>query len=175
MGSYFESPFAAFRTEEQEPPTVANLERRLSMAERAADQARRDLATEKSRKGLTSAADDKDEKIERWARQGALAERERILAILTNPIAARQPRLADTFAFQSDIPAAEAVAAMEAQAPHADATQRSAKEMAAKIVHMGKVRRGEVAAPVTGAGPKNFVTATPEAISAAAKKARGEA
>ena len=147
------------------------LERQLSMAERAAEQARSDLSAEQSRKGLKT----EDEKADRYYRQAVLDERERILAILTNPIAARQPRLADTFAFQSDIPAAEAVAAMEAQAPHADATQRSAKEMAAKIVHMGKVRRGVVAAPVTGAGPKNFVTATPEAISAAAKKARGEA
>jgi hypothetical protein len=43
-------PFAPFRTTEPEPTTVANLERRLSMAERATEQARSDLAAEKARK-----------------------------------------------------------------------------------------------------------------------------
>jgi hypothetical protein len=162
-----DDPFSPFRT--AEPTTVANLEKRATMAERAAEQARRDLATEKSRKGLTAEADDKDEKIARWARQAALDERARIFAILTSPIAARQPRLAEKFALESDVPARDAVAAMEAA--DRDAAAGRAKSTAELIVEMGKVRRGEVAATVT-AGPKNFVTATPEAISVAARKAR---
>jgi hypothetical protein len=158
------NPFAPWA--QQSPATaVSNLEKRADMAARALDQAQRDLAAARQR--VPDDDDDKDDKIARRARQGTLDERERIRVILTSPIAARQPLLADTFAFQSDIPAAEAVAAMEAQAPHADATQRSAKEMAAKIVHMGKVRRGEAAAT---AGPKVFVKATAQSILAAAKK-----
>jgi hypothetical protein len=122
---------------------------------------------------LTAEADDKEEKIERWVRQGALDQCERIKTILTSPIAAKQPLLADTFAFKSDIPAAVAIAAMEAQTPRADATQRTAKENADLIILAGRMARGEAPTPVT-AGPKVFVRMTPEEISAAARKARGQ-
>lgn len=84
MASDFGRPFSPFRTEEPEPepPTVANLERRLSMAERAAEQARRDLATEKSRKGLAEAGGQDDDKPSSWYREAVLNERARIFAIL---------------------------------------------------------------------------------------------
>jgi hypothetical protein len=160
-------PFAAFRTTEPEPTTVENLERRLSMAERAADQARRDLDAAKSRKGLQG----EDEKTSRWYRQAVLDERARILAILTNPIALRQPRLAEKFALESDVPARDAIAAME-ENERVNAAG-SAKSLAAKIIHAGEVRRGLADAPTTAA-PKRFVKATPEDILAAARKARGQ-
>jgi hypothetical protein len=154
---------------------LANLRRRVEYQERALEQARSDLTAERARKGLQVEDDDREDdgNAARWRRQGALDERARILAILTNPIAARQPHLADTFAFKSDIPAAEAIAAMEAQAPRADATQRSAKATADLIELAGKRARGEVPCAVT-AGPKRFVRMTPEAIIAAARKAHGQ-
>ena len=46
--------------------------------------------------------------------------------------------------------------------------------MADKIVVAGQMRRGEVPAPVTEAGPKTLIKATAELILAAAAKARGE-
>ena len=113
MASGFQRPFSAFRVEEPEPPTVARTsEPRLSMAERAAEQARRDLAAEKTRKGLDAEGDDdKDEKIARRTREGTLAERARILSILTAPVALRQSRLAKKFALESDVPPRDAIAA----------------------------------------------------------------
>jgi hypothetical protein len=170
MASDF-GPFAAFKTTEPEPTTVANLEKRAAMAERAADQARRDLAAEKARKGLAASADDKDEKIARWARQAALDERARIFAILTAPIAARQPRLAEKFAFESDVPARAAIAAME-ETDRANAASR-AKSAADLIVLAGQRARGLVPCEVT-AGPKVFVKFSAEEILAAAKKRDGK-
>jgi hypothetical protein len=163
-------PFAPFRIEE--PTTVDNLERRLSMAERAAEQARIDLDVVKSSRGVAASVDDKDEKISRWTRQGALDERARILAILRNPVSLRQPRLAEKFAFKSDVPSRDAIAAMEEH--DRDAAKINAKSLSDQIVHMGKVRRGEVDAPVTGTGPKTFVKATAEDILASGRKARAE-
>ena len=142
------------------------------MADRAAQQARIDLAAAKSREGLTTEADDKDEKIGRWARQATLDERARVLAILTSPIALRQPRLAEKFALESDVPARDAIAAME-ENERVNAAS-SAKSTADLIVLAGQMRRGEVAAPVTGAGPKVFVKMTAEEIIKAGKESRGE-
>jgi hypothetical protein len=117
-------------------------------------------------------ADDDDKKqLAEWRRQGALAERERIRAILTVPVAARQPRLAEVYAFDSDTPATDAIAMMEAS--DSAARQSNAKATADKIIHMGKVRRGEVATDATSA-PKVFVAATAEGILAAARKRDGK-
>ena len=147
---------------------VSNLERRAEMAARALEQAERDLAAARQRTPVEDDDDDrKKERLAKWEREGALDERERIRAILTSPIAARQPRLAEKFALESDAPARDAVAAMEAA--DRDAAAGRAKSTAELIVEMGKVRRGEVAAPVT-AGPKILVRATAESILAAAKK-----
>jgi hypothetical protein len=167
------NPFNPFMVEPASPPaTVANLERRLSMAERAADQARRDLAAEKARKGLQAEDDDGgDDRLARWRRQGALDERARILAILTNPIAARQPRLAEKFALESDVPARDAIVAME-ENERVNAASR-AKSLADQIILASKKAKGEVACEVT-AGPKVFVKMTAEDILRAAAKAHGQ-
>jgi hypothetical protein len=151
---------------------LTNLSRRVEYQEKALAQARADLAAAKSR---TSVEDDdgKKERLTKWEREGTLAERERIKSILTSPIAARQPLLADTFAFKSDIPAAEAIAAMEAQTPRADAVQRGAKKTSDLIVLAGQRARGEVPCEVT-AGPKVFVKTSAEEILAAARKRDGK-
>jgi predicted RNA-binding Zn ribbon-like protein len=165
------NPFAPWA--QPSPATaVSNLEKRADTAARALEQAERDLEAARRRAPFED-DDRKKERLAKWEREGALAERERIKSILTSPIAARQPRLADTFAFQSDIPAAEAIAAMEAQAPPAAASQRTAKETADLIILAGRRARGEVACEVT-AGPRVFVRMTPEGIIAAAKKARSQ-
>jgi hypothetical protein len=158
------NPFSAWA---QPSPTtaVSNLERRAEMAAKALAQAERDL--EAARQRVPDDDEDREDKLARWRRQGALDQRERIRAILTSPVAARQPRLAEAYAFKSDDSAEKAIAMMEA-ADRAGAAS-SAKAMADKIVEMGKVRRGEAAATVT-AGPKVFVKATVESILAAAKK-----
>jgi hypothetical protein len=109
---------------------------------------------------------------QRASEEATLAERERIKTILTNPISARQPRLAVDYAFKTDDPAEKAIAMMEA-ADLADAANR-AKSTADLIVLAGQVRRGEVAAPVTRAGPKVLVKMTAEEIIKAGKEARGE-
>src|ERR1700678_3813580 len=93
---------------------LATLRRRVEYQERALDQARSDLAAEKARKGLaTEGEDDKEDKLAKYRREGALAERERIRLILTSPAAARQTRLADVYAFETDTPAADPIAMME--------------------------------------------------------------
>jgi hypothetical protein len=147
---------------------------RTEIAARALEQAERDLAAARQRTPVEDDDDDrKKERLAKWKREGTLAERERIKTILTSPVALQQPRLADTFAFKSDIPAAEAIAAMEAQAPRADATQRTARETADLITLAAKRAHGLVPCEVT-AGPKVFVKMTPEAIIAAARKAHGQ-
>jgi hypothetical protein len=142
------------------------------MAERATEQARIDLDAAKSRKGLKTEDDDRLARRDRIYRQATLDERARILAILTNPIALHQPRLAEKFALESDVPARDAIAAME-ENERVNAASR-AKSTADLIVLAGQMRRGEVAATVTGAGPKVLVKATSEEIIAAGRKARGE-
>ncbi len=91
--------------------------------------------------------------------------------ILTSPAAARQTRLADVYAFETDTPAADAIAMMETAS--AAASQRSAKETSDLIVLAGRRARGELPCEVT-AGPKVFVRMTPEEIISAAKKARSQ-
>jgi predicted RNA-binding Zn ribbon-like protein len=140
---------------------------------KALAQAERDLEAARQRASVDDDDDRKKERLAKWERQGVLDERERIKTILTSPVAARQPHLADTFAFQSDIPAAKAIAAMEAQAPRAAAAQRTSKETADLIVLAGQRARGLVPCEVM-AGPKVFVRMTPEEIIAAAKKARSQ-
>jgi hypothetical protein len=140
---------------------------RNEMAARALEQAEKDLEGARNR---ASGADEK--RREKLEREGTLAERERIKTILTSPIAARQPRLAEAYAFKSDDSAAKAIAMMESA--DRDAAQSGAKSTADLIVLAGQMRRGEVAAPMTGAGPKVFVKTTAEEIIKAGKKARGE-
>ena len=163
-------PFAAFR-EDPAPVTVTNLERRLSMAERAAEQARTDLDAEKTRRGMATEDDARAERIARIEREATMTERKRILAILDAPVAVRQPRLAKKFV-DSDVPARDAIEAMEGYERETAASR--AKSTADLIVVAGQMRRGEVAARVTGAGPKAFVKTTAEEILAAGRKARGE-
>jgi hypothetical protein len=100
-------------------------------------------------------------------RQATLAERERIKTILTNPISARQPRLAVDYAFKTDDPAEKAIAMMEAS------DRDSTKSAADLIILAGRKARGELPCDVN-AGPKTPVNATAESILAAARKARGE-
>jgi hypothetical protein len=165
------NPFNPFGA--QSPPaTVANLERRAAMAERAADQARRDLVAERERKGLQAEEDGREDKKDAmYRRQGALAERERIRLILTSAVAARQPRLAEAYAFESDDSADKAIAFMEEAS--AKAASSSAKVTADLIVLSGQMRRGEVETNATPA-PKVFVKATAESILAAGRRARGQ-
>jgi hypothetical protein len=163
-------PFAAFRTDPA-PQTVSNLERRATMAARALAQAEDDLDTEKRRRGMAAEDDARAERISRVGREATMTERKRILTILDAPVAVRQPRLARKFV-DSAVPAREAIEAMEDYERENAAS--NAKATADKIVHMGKVRRGEVDAPVTGVGPKNLIRATSEDILRAAARARGE-
>ena len=159
------NPFAAWA--QPSPATaVSNLEKRAEMAARALEQAERDLAAARQR---VPSDDDAEKKLAEWRRQGALAERERIRLILTSPAAARQTRLADVYAFETDTPAADAIAMMETAS--AAASQRSAKETSDLIVLAGRRARGELPCEVT-AGPKVFVRMTSEEIISAAKKAR---
>jgi hypothetical protein len=160
-------PFAPFET--AAPQTVVNLEKRADMAAKALAQAERDLEAARER---ASVDDDREEKLEKRRRQVTLAERARILAILINPVALRQPRLAEKFALESDVPARDAITAMEAaDRVHAENTAKSTADL---ILLAGQMRRAEVAVPVTGVGPKNFVKTTAEEILTAARKARGE-
>jgi hypothetical protein len=161
------NPFNPFLS--QAPATaVANLERRAEMAAQALQQARRDLEAARQRIPVEDDDDKADGRYAQYRRQGALDERERIKAILTAPVAARQPRLAEAYAFKSDDSADKAIAMMEA-ADRADAESR-AKTTAYLIILAGKRARGLVACEVM-AGPKVFVKMTPEAIIAAARKA----
>ncbi len=163
------NPFAAWA--QPSPATaVSNLEKRAEMAARALEQAERDLAAARQR---VPSDDDAEKKLAEWRRQGALAERARIAAILRSAVAARQNHLADFYAFKTDVPAAEAIAAMEAQAPRAAAAQRTSKETADLIVLAGQRARGLVPCEVT-AGAKIFVKFTAEEIMAAARKRDGK-
>jgi hypothetical protein len=160
----FDNPFRPFAEQTAPDNRVATLEKRAEKAETALHSARRDLAAERERNGLAAEVD-----VDAARRK----ERKRIHAIMSAPVALLMPDVAATFALKTPTPAAEAIAIMEASSK--EAPEVATKALAEHIIFCGKMRRGEVAAPVTGAGPKTFVTATPEAISAAAKKARGEA
>ena len=141
-------------------------ETRTEAAAKALDAAEHELAAARQR---TADADRKNERRAQLEREATLAERKRIVAILTSPVALRHPRIAKRVALESDSPADEAIAALE-QYERENAAS-SAKAMADKIVHAGNVRRGLADAPVT-AGPKRFVKAAAEEILAAARKAR---
>jgi hypothetical protein len=136
---------------------------RTALATKALDQAERDLEGARNR---ASVADEK--RREKLEHEATLAERSRILTILKSSVAARHPRLAKRVALESDSSADEAIEALEQYERENAASD--AKSTAELIVEMGKVRRGEAAAPVTGAGPKVFVKATAESILAAARK-----
>lgn len=138
---------------------------RTALATKALDQAERDLEGARNR---ASVADKK--RREKLEHEATMAERKRIVAILASPVAARLSSFAKRVAIESDLPADEAVAALEQYEREKDAS--SAKAMADQIVHMGQVRRGLAAATVTGAGPKVFVKTSAEEIVAAAAKAR---
>jgi hypothetical protein len=165
------NPFSAWA--QPSPATaVSNLEKRAEMAARALEQAQRDLAAARQRVPDDDDDDDrKKERLAKWEREGTLAERERIKAILTAPIAARQPRLAEAYAFKSDDSAAKAIAFMEA-ADRADAAG-SAKATADRVIIAGKKARGELPCDVS-AGPQVFVKFSAEEILAAARKRDGK-
>jgi hypothetical protein len=155
------NPFFPFSTPQ---PPAETLQRRVEYQKEALEQAERDLEAARER----ASADDGREKRRC---QATLDERKRILSILDSPVALRQPRLAKKFV-ESDFPARDAVAAMEGY--ERDTAASRAKSTADLIVRAGQMRRGEAAAPVTGAGPKVLVKATAEEIIKAGKKARGE-
>jgi hypothetical protein len=118
--------------------------------------------------------DDAAKKLAEWRRQGSLAERERIQAILTCEFAPQQPRLAEVYAFESDTPARDAIAMMKSCAAAAIAApQRTAQETADLIVLAGKKMRGEIPCDVN-AGPKKFTKFSAEEILAAARKRDGK-
>jgi hypothetical protein len=165
------NPFAAWA--QPSPATaVSNLEKRAEMAAKALEQAERDLAAARQRTPVEDDDDDrKKERLAKWEREGTLAERERIKTILTSPVALRQTRLAEAYAFDSDDTAEKAIAMMEA-ADRADA-ESSAKATAGLIVLAGKKMRGLIPCDVN-AGPKKFTKFTAEDILAAARKRDGK-
>jgi hypothetical protein len=152
----FDNPFAKQISPDNR---VANLEKRAEQAETALHAARRDLAAERERNGLAAEVD-----VEAARRK----ERKRIHAIMSAPVALLMPDVAYTLALKTHTPAAEAIAIMEASSPGAPEVATKAK--AEQIILAGKMRRGEVPATATSAGPKTFVRATAEGILAAAKK-----
>jgi hypothetical protein len=137
---------------------------RTALATKALEQAERDLEGARNR---ASVADEK--RREKLEHEATLAERKRIVSILTAPVALRHPRIAKRVALESDSPADEAIAAMEQYERETAAS--NAKAMADKIIHAGEIRRGLADAPVI-AGPKTFVKTTAEEILEAGKKAR---
>ena len=139
------------------------------MAARALAQAEDDLSTEKTRRGMATEDDARAERISRIEREAILTERKRILAILDAPVAVRRPRLARKF-IESDVPARDTIEAMEGYERENAASR--AKSAADLIVLAGPCRRGEVAARVTGAGPKAFVKTTAEEIIASRQKSK---
>jgi hypothetical protein len=159
------NPFFPFSTPQ---PPAETLQRRVEYQKEALEQAERDLEAARER---ASVDDGREGKLEKRRCQATLDERKRILSILDSPVALRQPRLAKKFV-ESDFPARDAVAAMEGY--ERDTAASRAKSTADLIVRAGQMRRGEAAAPVTGAGPKVLVKATAEEIIKAGKKARGE-
>jgi hypothetical protein len=155
----FDNPFRPFAQQSAPDNRVSNLERRAEQAETALHAARRDLAAERERNGLAAEVD---------SEAARRKERKRVHAIMSAPVALRMPEVAYTFALKTHTPAAEAIAIMEASAK--ESPEVATKALAEQIILSGKMRRGEVPAPVTGAGPKVFVKATAESILAAAKK-----
>ena len=158
----FDNPFRPFSEQITPDNRVFNLEKRAEQAEAALHAARRDLAAERERNGLSAEVD-----VEAARRK----ERKRIHAIMSAPVALLMPDVAYTFALKTHTPPAEAIAIMEASAKELPAV--AAKALADQIILSGKMRRGEVPAPVT-AGPKTFVKTTAEGIIAAGKRARNE-
>jgi hypothetical protein len=159
----FDSPFRPFAEPIAPDNRISNLELRAEKAETALHAARRDLAAERERNGLAAEVD-----VEAARRK----ERKRIDAIMSSPVALLMPEVAFTFAFKTATPAAEAVAIMGASAR--ESPEVASKALAAQIILSGKMRRGEVATPVTGAGPKVLVATTADDIIAAGKRARNE-
>jgi hypothetical protein len=144
-------------------------ETRTEAAAKALDASEHELAAARQR---TADADRKNERRAHLEREATIAERKRIVSILTAPVALRHPRIAKRVALESDSPADECIAVLE-QYERDNAASRT-KSTADLIVLAGQMRRGEVAATVTGAGPKVLVKATSEEIIAAGRKARGE-
>ena len=159
----FDNPFRPFAQQSAPDNRISNLEKRAEKAETALLAARRDLAAERERNGLAAEVD-----VEAARRK----EQKRINTIMSAPVASLMPDVAVTFALKTRTPAAEAIAIMEASSR--ESPEVATKAAADSIILAGKMRRGEVAVPVTGVGPKNFVKATPENILSAARRARGE-
>ena len=139
---------------------------RNALATKALDQAERDLEAARER---ASIADEK--RRQKLEHEATMAERTRILTILTSPVALRHPRIAKRVALESDSPAREAIEALEQYERETAASNAKAKADA--IIRAGEMRRGLIDAPIT-AGPKKLVTTTSEEILAAARKARGQ-
>ena len=124
---------------------------RTELATKALEQAERDLEASRHR---SAEADRKNERRARLEKEATLAERKRIVAILTSPVALRHPRIAKRVALESDSPADEAIAALE-QYERENAAS-NAKATSDLIILSGRKARGELPCEVT-AGPKNFV------------------
>jgi hypothetical protein len=139
-------------------------ESRTAAAAKAIDQAERDLADARKR---SAAADRRNERSAQVEREATLAERSRLVSILTSPVAVRHPLIAKKVAFESNSPADECISALEQY--ERDNTVRA-------IVHAARLARGEDphSEPII-AGPKQHaIKMTPEAIEAASKRRRGE-
>jgi hypothetical protein len=159
----FKNPFRPFAEQITPDNRISNLEQRAEKAETALHAARRDLAAERERSGLAAEVD-----VEAARRK----ERKRIHSIMSAPVALLMPDVAYTFALKTHTPAAEAIAIMEASSK--ESPEVATKALAEQIILSGEIRRGEVPAPATSAGPKTLVKATAESILAAARKARGQ-
>ena len=159
----FDNPFRPFTQQIAPDNRISNLEQRAEKAETALHAARRDLAAERERAGLAAEVD--AEAVRR-------KERKQINAIMSAPVASLMPDVAYTFAFKTQTPTAEAIAIMEASSR--ESPEVATKAAADSIILAGKMRRGEVAVPVTGVGPKTLVAATADDIIAAGKRARNK-
>jgi hypothetical protein len=175
----FRSPFQPFLAVDNDDEPVrsrqadafrpfAPFASRTEAAAKALEQAERDLEASRHR---SAEADRKNERRAQLEKEATLAERKRIVAILTSPVALRHPRIAKRVALESDSPADEAIAALE-QYERENAASR-AKSTADLIVLAGKKMRGEIPCDVN-AGPKKFTKFSAEEILAAARKRDGK-
>jgi hypothetical protein len=167
----YNNPFQPFLAVDNDDTTVrsrqadafrpfAPFTSRTALATKALDQAERDLEGARNR---ASVADEK--RREKLEHEATMAEKKRIVAILTSPVAARLSSLAKRVAIESNSPAHEAIEALEQY--ERESAANSAKAASDLIILAGRKARGELPCDVN-AGPKTPIKATAESILAAA-------